>query len=366
MLLVAFFSIGFNHKYIYGPALGLTLLFIIYDIFSKRMVLRWKVLGYYSLLCCFLALVYQSPYLKVLGAKKIFIKQLAAATLSLYPLSLKSLENRKLTYKYLISYILGFSLDMLIYVLYNLFVEAGARGKIYVPFSKKVENSPRLANSIAFCSSFFLPFFLKVKRSPVRIVFISFMIIVFTYFGVYLKARSYFVLLMLSLVLIPFVFDVSKVKKYWAIITGVVITIFLGFSIYLESGKELISRFNKLGIARYLLFKDGFTHLLKNPSGGFSPSLEVGKLSWFHNIFLDTARLSGVIGLLILILVHFLSIYFVYKNLKRRFNELIILWAMILSFLLMQQDVILEGNYSLFSVFIISSIFICAKNQKVE
>ncbi len=355
LLLGAFFSLGMNKVYLYAIFLILIPVIAFNDWYQKNLSFKRNEYLLFLLFLILLISVYFSPYVNVLGAKKIFLKLVAGALLCLYVNSVKVLKfNNSI---YLVMYIWGVVADMSVYLIFNTFIKLGSYGKIYVPFTEQVENSPRVANLMAFCSAFFLPLLLKLRKQLFLSLLIFIVIVSFTYFGIMLKARSYILLLLISFILAPFIFiRKRKQKTLWfslMALIGAVISVLL---LNTRNGLYLIKRFQNPSMARLKLLKDGVYQIMSNPFGGHSPSKDIIDIPWFHNLYLDISRTSGFLGLSLIIIITIIT----FKNIKlgkgSSEERKVYLWSVLLSFILMQQDVILEGNYTLFAIFMMASL----------
>jgi hypothetical protein len=148
-------------------------------------------------------------------------------------------------------------------------------------------------------------------------------------------------------------------------IVGVTVIIVSSSSSILIHFNRLITRFNESGLSssRFDLYILGLNSLLISPLGGFSPKL-IYDTNWFHNIWLDIARLGGWFSLgLLLISFLYLIKAFCYKRKHKKFGFAV--WLCFIAQLIMLQDVVLEGNYRIFIVFYLSSITILCR-QKVR
>src|SRR5690606_25575294 len=93
--------------------------------------------------------------------------------------------------------------------------------------------------------------------------------------------------------------------------------------------------------ARFLLWKDGVIKLLTHPIGGFDVDQTIDPVQWFHNVFLDSARLAGWMPVLSLIAFVFYS-FWLYLN-KRNEYYLFAGFVFSIVFVIMQQDVVIEA-----------------------
>lgn len=355
LLLAFFFLFGFNKVVLYGPVFIALGLYILIDIRQRNLKIEWCSIILSFLFFAYLIMNYLSPNIKVIGPNKLLVKMLLINFLCLYVNSVKKYSIDKLNY--LMAFVGGTTTLMVLYIFYNIFIKTGGRSLIYNPFSSKIENSPYISNLIALSSSFYLPF-LFIWKDKSKKVLTGSLIVLFTYFAVILKTRVYIILITFSLLTLLISFIVKrKVKASIIIFYLFCVTLFSFLLFNTNNGIELIKRFQSSSFVRFYLILDGLEKFIKNPLGGFSPSKDILDTPWFHNLFLDTARLSGLPGLLIIFLIIF---YVLFNSSRVNLNnsKRLIFWSWVLSITLMFQDVVLEGISALFVVFMMSSFFL--------
>ncbi|EFH1078881.1 hypothetical protein BF124_004833, partial [Escherichia coli] len=126
----------------------------------------------------------------------------------------------------------------------------------------------------------------------------------------------------------------------------------------------IFERFGSEGLksARFELIQDGITKFLIHPLGGFTPNVSEYSGYWYHNIYLDSARVAGVISLIPFILSNLIVLisYLGYRNYRKRIKNPYFFISLI-TLIIMCQDVVLEGNmmllisYALFTTMAIQS-----------
>jgi len=368
VIFVLFFSLGYNKKFAYVPALVLFLSFAIQKMVEKGRVFysdsrRSLYVGFGYILL--ITVCHFSPYTTILSPTKNVLKINSVICLTLF---IQTYWSKEVVRRVVSFFLAGIIFDLIIYVLYNMLFKEGAYAMIHDPYSDKIENSPRLANQLALCCSFLLPYLFS-KATSRWIWSGSFIILVlFSYFGFYLKARSFIALVTLSLIILPFCF--KKIINFKRVLIGelIVIVSFLFFLFSTEIGDNILSRIGNVGFKRLELFKDAFGKLFFYPFGGYSPSGEFSNSHWYHNYFLDIARLCGYGGLLlaiVLFLYSLVNLIKMYSKISTR-DESMFIYIFILAFTLMQQDVIIEGNPILLLTFIMCSLFLIDKTKNLK
>lgn len=223
-------------------------------------------------------------------------------------------------------------------------------GHIYNPIHSIYVPSPKIALQATLSTSIIILFFKIQKKIKIIIFMLSLCVVLF------LQSRASVLLLIVTLV--PFLFNLKNKKIYYFIF------IILGF---IFTYALLNNTFDDYRIAksifeskRFLHWEDGIYKFVSHPFGGFSINKEIEDVNYFHNIFLDSARIYGWFSTLLLstfFLLSFSSLK-IYKD-KKYYTLYIV------SFLILNQDVIIEGNFQLFlMMYIFSTILIFRKNKK--
>lgn len=120
----------------------------------------------------------------------------------------------------------------------------------------------------------------------------------------------------------------------------------------------VFERFGSEGLksARFELIQDGIRKFMMQPMGGFTPSASEYSGNWYHNIYLDSARVAGFIPLIMILISNF--IVFISYLARRKYNRNVknpYFFLSLITLIVMCQDVVLEGNmmllicYSLFA-----------------
>jgi len=124
-------------------------------------------------------------------------------------------------------------------------------------------------------------------------------------------------------------------------------------------------RFSNKGLesSRFDLYLIGLENIIYYPFGGFTVQHQLFGTSWFHNIILDSFRVAGWIPILFFIIATMYAL----KGLliKNKSDDLIlIVYIFLICFLIMQQDVIIEGNYLPLIIYYLCGIVLVTYNKK--
>lgn len=263
-------------------------------------------------------------------------------------------------------FILGLFLKSEIIVIFSFFSDSSyGYGRLFNPFNGEDINSPSISNNLAICACYFLLINKSVNLYIGIMKYVTLSLIVLS--GIYLGGRTFFVFLFVT---ISFLFlTQGKLKLY--IIGSILITL-ISFGLlllynYNESIQNymtvIINRFSSEGFnsPRFELLSDGFNKLTIYPLGGFYPEVISYQGNWYHNIYLDTARISGIIPVLILF---FIDIYLFIKFIISKQNKNVF-FLLFIVFLTMQQDVIIEGNLLIFLLYSVLSTIILKRERVV-
>jgi O-antigen ligase len=132
---------------------------------------------------------------------------------------------------------------------------------------------------------------------------------------------------------------------------------------YASTQENTIKRFQEEGVEsnRFLQWSSALDIILDNPLGGSSTDKSIEKTHWFHNLWLDIGRTSGILPI-ILILIPQLYIFYllVFSLIKKPNFEKHFLFIFYIALLIaLFVEIALEGNIVLFvfHVFFIAVIF---------
>ena len=235
-------------------------------------------------------------------------------------------------------------------------------GKLISPFSDEEFNSPGISNSLALTSSYFL-LSIFVQKNTMAWKIISLCIVVLSFLGaIYTSGRAFFVIFILTYTtLLVYLVKLNFKKALFLIFISIFMIIITNYSIknldYFDKRFELtLMRIELEGLSseRFSLAVDGIEKSVYYPFGGFMVNTLICNTLWFHNIFLDSARVAGLFPVFILLIIFLFTFKFLFYKSKE--GDILPVWSFMITFLLMQQDVIIEGNYKIFFVFYLSCI----------
>lgn len=282
---------------------------------------------------------------------------LAFGVLSIYlSFIIQSRESFERSVKLFLFAMLFEAIFVVIYTMLN-FDHASGYGKIYHPVYGENVNSPMVSNNLAIGSSVCI-WMLFDRIGRLRKLCLGGLILIALFCAVYLAGRTFFLIVTLSLILLALIKPKSffSVKLLFSCLVFLVIAAF-SYDLYSSYLEYLLYRFSNIGgSARFELFSDGFKGLVSNPFGGYSVDQNIEVTNWYHNLVLDTARLGGwpsLLTLLFMLLLTSATLIF-----KKEAGWGFGFYLYIISFVIMQQDVILEGNRRLFLIFVCSMFII--------
>jgi hypothetical protein len=263
-------------------------------------------------------------------------------------------------------YIIGLATQSLFIVLYNYIQEGNyGYGNLLNPFTGNRINSPSISNNLALSISLALYYIFNSKK-PIRFTSIFFTILIFAC-GIYLSGRTFFFLSLIALTAL--LVKNLRVKNIAYFLLLVILSSLAIIYLLPENlSKHLdftLSRLNE-GIEsnRFKHYYYGITTLPDYPFGGFTIDFSIENTLWFHNIFLDTARVAGWIPMFLLILFTIMSLVRYFK-IRQDNSAFFGFYIFLITFIIMQQDVILEGEYRILIIFFLSSLmFIPAPKNK--
>ncbi|QCJ71834.1 hypothetical protein C9446_19575 [Providencia heimbachae] len=229
------------------------------------------------------------------------------------------------------------------------------RGRLFFYQTGEEINSPIIGILLSISLSVF------ILISNIKFLIKTLMIAISILFLLYIGSRTG---LLITLLLLFFSFKI-KIKKIIPILC-ILLLFFIPTIIYIENYIIEIQMFtenlSQRGVEspRYSMWIQGVSNLFNYPFGGMSFNVPGYKGVWFHNIFLDTARTSGIIPLIILMVLF--SYYIVNSIITKNKQYLIINLIIILS---LMSDVIIEGGGAIrliFLLIIFNSFMLVRKN----
>lgn len=353
-----FFLLGLNKFIIYLPAA-----FIYFFIFEKKHNLNKSFIIYCALNITTIIFIFILGYDRMTPDEpiKLFIVFICVLLISGFLIQdqSKSIQANLLAY-----YILGVGLEATIIAGYSYLFNDGSYGygKIYNPFTHTETNSPITSNNLSILASLLI-FYLFNKGSFSAKIFYAFLLIIIINLGIFLGGRTFFIILLFAL-LYSVIRPLSISKLIF--ISGFILCILL-ISNHINDIIDtdfILKRFEKgLESKRFLHYKHGINQFFNHPLGGYTIDESIEKTRWFHNIFLDMGRLGGWIpvGLFSLSLA-----YVVLKTCKKmlfadtHYNFAILM--LLISFLILQQDTSIEGDYRAYVTMYLSAILLLSNS----
>ncbi len=354
-----FFLLGFGKYIMYIP------IAIVYLFLNKN----WAIKKNYAVIL--LLNIIMITFLFLLGFERMIPDplRLLAVLSFVFLVSSFLIQNQppEIQTNLLIFYILGIGLEALIIAGYSYLFNEGfyGHGKIYDPLIQQEVNSPVTSNNLAILASFLVFYIFNNRKLIIKSSSIILLLIVVV-LAAFLSGRTFFLLLFLA-IFYSFINPLTTRKTLFALILlfGSLITIStLDNIVNLDS---ILHRFESgLESKRFLHYKHGINELISHPFGGYTIDKSIEKTKWFHNIFLDMGRLGGWIPIIcysLLLLYVLIKSYdkVIVTNTKYSLATLMFLT----SFLILQQDTSLEGNYRAYIVMILSSIILISNTRTI-
>lgn len=277
--------------------------------------------------------------------------------------------------KVLVIYILGVGVVPLISVSYSFLFNDGSygRGLIYNPITNNTTNSPLASNNLSLLASVFIYWLFKQEQLVYKLLCIL-CVGVISFLGAFLGGRTYFIIIGFAFVFL-FLLGKERKKLQTSLVLGFVVVFFIFVfweqAVFLQEKLAILNERFKAGMAtgdvRFELIADGFKQLLTHPLGGYEVNSSISSVRWFHNIFIDMGRLAGWIPVILLILS---IIYVLLKSIKKVFignkSYKIPLMFFLLSFLLLQQDIAIEGDYRVLIVMVLSGVILIGRESHIR
>ncbi|MTC55628.1 MULTISPECIES: hypothetical protein [Providencia] len=265
-------------------------------------------------------------------------------------------------------YIIGLAAQSLFIVAYNYMQgENYGYGNLLNPFTGNKMNSPSISNNLALSLSLslFYVFNFKMLVKLASILLTLLMLLC----GFYLSGRTFFLISLIALIML-FIHN-FKIKNIFYFILliiplGFISTYILPDNIHKHIEFTLSRLSEGLESNRFKHYYYGLSELPNYPFGGFIVDSSIEKTLWFHNIFLDTARVAGWIPTFLLAMFTIISLtrYLYYRKNAFTFFGL---YIFLITFIIMQQDVIVEGEYRILIIFFLSTLmFIKVKDESLK
>lgn len=355
LLIFCFFFLGFNKFIIYVPCFIIYLTLNFSRFTSFETVKRLYPFYIFSFLYLFII-----PFAIFSGTLHSPFKSLAVMTFTFIVGGAVFFLNKKSHVKLSMIYLLGVFAECVVIVSVSYIKGGFGYGRLWDPFSEVVINSPSINNLLGIIAS--ISYFLLNSFKRRMEIFSGVAVLLLSVFSaLYLRGRAFFVIFGVGVLLSHLLISNKKSLKrsvsfFLFIISLFFLLYFLNDSVR-SSIEHLLIRFSRdLGESgRARLFESGFHLMLRNPFGGFSVDPNLIDVPWFHNFWLDSARIAGWSPIF---LFCFAFIY-LFKKMKARilsreyaFGKLLAILALVVMF----QDVIIEGNFRVYFILFIGSV----------
>lgn len=361
-LFFLFLLLGFNKFIFYVPATALYLL-----VFNKQWQVNKSFFIFALINICVIIFIFLLGYDRMTSEEplKLFIVFLfiIIATGFLIQNRPKKIQTKMLTY-----YIIGFGFQASIIAGYSYLFNDGSYGygNLYNPFTQEEINSPITSNNLSILASLII-FYLFNQSGFIRKFLLTLILLIVSGLGIFLGGRTFFIILFFALlysVIRPLTFN--KLTIIFILTAGLLLV-----STYISDFINIdfiLKRFERgLESKRFLHYQHGINEFFKHPLGGYTIDESIEKTRWFHNIFLDMGRLGGWIpvGLFSLSLVYVaLKAYKKMLFADTHYNFAILM--LLISFLILQQDISIEGDYRAYIVLYLSSIILLSPSKVIK
>lgn len=351
--LIGVFAIGFGY-YLPIPFILLLLLAILFY-FNYSFKPKFSNIGLYLLLSSAIFSLWLINYLisNNINALKNAVIELSVITL-LYVIILFRTCNVSLLLTTLMQSILIYSCIVCFYSYVNGYL---GYGDLFDPIINNSTNSSSINNILIVPFIYYFILMLQTNSIPLKIISLI-NVTICILIGLYLKGRIFLYLFFINFFIILLFKPISKI-----IIFLLVILLLFIFYMKLITDPILIDRLS-LGLTsnRFLHFDNFLVNFQNYPFGGIPVNIDIEDTNWYHNIFFDTYKISGILPTLLLMLYVFYTFCLLYKNIKSNgFTFYSILVFNI--FIIFQLDVIVEGSINLLFIFFTLSIILNDKNN---
>lgn len=363
-----FFFLGMGFNVYVAPFF---LIYLLKDVANRKIVLDKNYVIMSTLLLLSLFFVYAIGELNISGEYQLSTLLVSA----FYVIFVGYVINRKkeILQKYhLISfYILGVGIKSIIIVAYSALENPVLYGYalLYDPILDKEINSPNVNIALAVFSVFLLIEAMLSKKIIIKAMFLMGLALAIAA-AIFTGGRAFFIILGISMVLV-FAFD-EKNKVFKNIIKITLIVALFGLITIVTTETQTFERqidtFNDridsgISSGRYELYEFGLQQILLHPFGGFT-TLSTSDTPYFHNLFLDIAKIGGWIPMLCMLFMMgfvFIKIFSCREmfNIKRKLTVMFIC-----VFILMQQGVIVEGDTRILMVAYLVGIAISMRSVR--
>lgn len=240
--------------------------------------------------------------------------------------------------------------------IYSFYLGGYGYGLLYDFYSRQEVNSPGISNQLTACLIYFLVMLFGVRKiTHKQKIIYGFSLCFGIVLGFFLGGRFLFVALVAASLLLILK---ASFYKFFSFILFIFSVVFLGYyffsdNVYFSLVLERLSSGGSNHL-RLLHIIDGINQFQSSPYGGFYVNKMIEDTHWFHNIFLDSAKVFGFI-IIIPLFVMVLSFFFlaVRGYISGEKIEISIMSFSIL--LIMMQDVVMENNFLILMIYFLFS-----------
>ncbi|MGC9423649.1 hypothetical protein [Vibrio sp.] len=240
--------------------------------------------------------------------------------------------------------------------IYSFYLGGYGYGLLYDFYSGQEVNSPGSSNQLTVCLIYFIVMLFGGNNiSYKQKVIYFFSLCIGIMFGFFLGGRFLFVALMIASLLLILK---ANFQKFIYFILFVFFVVFVGYfffsdNIYVSLVWERFSSGGSNNL-RLLHIIDGVNQLQSSPYGGFYVNRMIENTYWFHNIFLDSAKVFGFIIIIPLCVMVFSFFWLAVRGyLSGKKMEISIMSFLML--LIMMQDVVMESNFLILMIYFLFS-----------
>lgn len=234
-------------------------------------------------------------------------------------------------------------------------------GRVYHPIYGLVINTPGYSSLLSLCT--LVAIFIYYESTEKRLSITALTLALFCHSQSYFYAgRAYYILLIIGLGGIFIVDQKLKNKNFYISIFSLLSIAFLQKILLNFSGigqESAIAR--GIGSLRFEHWVDGFFKIWKYPLGGFTVNLGIEKTFWFHNLWIDTARVAGWAPLACLLVLN-LYIFLKTINYKKPIRPYLLI-LQIVCLAQMFQDVVIEGFPSALIIYFAIGAIVCSPQK---
>jgi hypothetical protein len=243
---------------------------------------------------------------------------------------------------------------------------------LFNPYANSSNSSTTFSNNVALTFIGGIVGIMHFKGALIRLLFLIMMILsLLSVF--FVSGRTFIFVVVVFLFLFCLYQNTLKYKIY-----SMMLILFVIFSVYVLYSyilpESIIAKFDKSMInrlpslwsennPRYKLWKEGFLRIFEYPFGGYMP-MSVHQY-WFHNIWLDTARVGGLLPLGLFFSLNAFTAYFLVLH-RRDIKNVSILLLAIASLMILGQDLVIESSNRIITLYfylLLNFYFLCLEKK---